>query len=152
MFTLNVCISMICCAIFWIPYKTTRLINPQVVLFHDICILIDYTHVACTIQVPLSLIVISVHRFYSIVYHTKLFFKSKQWVIICIASQWIFGLLVALPMIAPKGPVRIVCAGFFIRILSDTRKTGHVNCYYFHRMLETVFKLKMRNLYHRCKC
>jgi hypothetical protein len=34
----------------------------------------------CTFQVPLAFLAISVNRLCSIVYHTKVFFKRKQWI------------------------------------------------------------------------
>ncbi|CAF0720890.1 unnamed protein product [Adineta ricciae] len=50
----------------------------------------------CTLQVPLALIEVSCYRLCCIVYHTKAFFRRKQWIITCVLSQWTFGILISL--------------------------------------------------------
>jgi hypothetical protein len=54
----------------------------------------------CTLQVPLAVIEVSVHRLCSVLYFTKPFFKKKRWAMICIASQWTIGIIVSLPRIS----------------------------------------------------
>jgi hypothetical protein len=72
--------------------------NSQQLNEANTCTLVLYAETMCTIQVPLAFIIVSIHRLCSIVYHTKGFFKTKQWLKICIASQWIAGLILSLPM------------------------------------------------------
>ncbi|CAF0937562.1 unnamed protein product [Rotaria sordida] len=50
-----------------------------------------------TIQVPCSFVAVSIHRCCSIVYYTKSFFKTKQWIILCIGSQWLLGFILSIP-------------------------------------------------------
>jgi hypothetical protein len=61
----------------------------------------------CTIQVPLAVAEVSVHRLCSVVYPRKPFFKKKQWAIICIASQWTVGIIFALPELSTSNLVSI---------------------------------------------
>ncbi|CAF2686482.1 unnamed protein product [Rotaria sp. Silwood2] len=57
-----------------------------------------------TLQVPFSFITASIYRFCSVVYYNKNLFKTKQWVFICIVCQWIFGLLMTLPVLLGVQP------------------------------------------------
>ena len=96
--TLNLCLAIICCTFFWMIYYILLEFNVQQLCKQHICIILLYTQMVCTIQVPLAFIIISIHRLCSIVYHTKLFFKSKLWLCICVISQWLTGLILSLPI------------------------------------------------------
>ncbi|CAF1108740.1 unnamed protein product [Adineta steineri] len=53
----------------------------------------------CILQVSLAIVEASVNRLCSIVYHTKLFLRTKKWATICIASQWTTGIILSFPTI-----------------------------------------------------
>ena len=95
--TVNLCVAAIGCSAYWFYFYTALTFFPQYFLNPDRCPANSYFEMMCTLQVPLAMITVSVHRCCSILYHTKAFFKTKRWVILCIASQWTVGFLVALP-------------------------------------------------------
>ncbi len=96
--TMNLCVATACCALYWMIYYIMSQWNSQQLNEANTCTLVLYAETMCTIQVPLAFIIVSIHRLCSIVYHTKGFFKTKQWLKICIASQWIAGLILSFPM------------------------------------------------------
>ena len=53
------------------------------------CLILPYTFNIASIAIPFPFVIFSIHRFCSIVYYKKHFFKTKLWVAICIASYWL---------------------------------------------------------------
>lgn len=58
-----------------------------------------YIQVMCTCQLVFASIVIPINRFFPIFYPTNLFFKTKNWLTVCIISQWIAVFIVPIPLI-----------------------------------------------------
>jgi hypothetical protein len=98
-FTANLCFAIICCDIYWILYYLLLKFFPQYLSNQDICSVLVYFEMMCTFQVPLAFVAVTVNRLCSIVYHTKAFFKRKQWIILCITVQWILGIILSIPRI-----------------------------------------------------
>ncbi|CAF1140789.1 unnamed protein product [Adineta ricciae] len=95
MFILNFCINTIFTAAYFIFYFYGIYYDmPQ-----SMCVLFQYAFNVASVQVPFAFVAFSVHRFCVIVYHIKPFFKTKNWVAICIATQWIAQLLISLPFV-----------------------------------------------------
>ena len=87
--TLNVCIANILCCLVWFPDdplfrndSTTTMRNIQTIF---------------TLQVPFSFVIVSIHRYCSVVYRKKTFFKSRRWICLCVGIQWILGILLSIP-------------------------------------------------------
>ena len=87
--TLNVCIANILCCLIWFPDdplfrngSTSHLRNLQTLF---------------TLPVPLSFVLISVHRYCSLVYRKTSFFKTRRWICLCVAVQWTLGVLLSIP-------------------------------------------------------
>jgi hypothetical protein len=105
-------------AIYFIIYTTmsyfenARLVTPQS------CAILYYAYSIAVIGIPFAFVTFTVHRFCSIVFHTKPLFKTKKWVMICIASQWIGEGIVSLPFVLRPGPVSILIARGFITLSS----------------------------------
>jgi hypothetical protein len=106
-FTVNLCFAAICCNTYWLFY--TIMINFFLANISNAtaCFLLNYFAIMCTIQVPLAVIGVSIYRLCSVVYHTKAFFRKKRWAIICIATQWLSGIILSLPEISMINSVRI---------------------------------------------
>lgn len=106
-FTVNLCFAAICCGIYWL-ISTRQMFGTlgEKSLDTASCFVLNYFSMMCTIQFPLATIEVSVHRFCSVVYPRKLFFKKKPWVITCIVSQWLFGIIFSLPQLATIKLVR----------------------------------------------
>lgn len=104
--TLNFCLASL---FFGIEYMISYIfleIDRQRIFSIDTCRIFMYFQGCVFSQVVFALLIISINRFCSIIYHSNPFFKQQRWVIICVASQWIIGLLLALPMCARDEMVR----------------------------------------------
>ena len=106
MLTIDVCIAALCCSIYWIVYYIMTDIYGQQFYSVKLCSLVSYTQTMCTVQVPLAFTMFSIHRLCCIVYHNKVFFKSKQWVLMCVTCQWMVGLIIPLPLFIRNQAVR----------------------------------------------
>ena len=98
MYSLNVCLSTSVCSLFWIYIYAVTTINVRQLYTIPTCTMIAYLQVAFTIQIPLSLIVVSLHRYCFIVHQAKRFFRTKRWTVICFVSQWLAGFLLPAPL------------------------------------------------------
>ncbi|CAF2498971.1 unnamed protein product [Rotaria sp. Silwood2] len=103
--TLNICITATFTCIYFIIYFILYIFDQNLLFAEHRCHFLLYAYNMSSIGIPFSFVAISVHRFFSIVYHTKRFFKTKQWIRICISSQWITELIISLPFILRKGQV-----------------------------------------------
>jgi hypothetical protein len=115
--TMNLCLAIASCALYWMIYYILLDFSIQLLYVRNTCNLILYAETMCTLQVPLAVIVVSIHRLCSIVYHTKAFFKTKQWLIICIASQWMAGLILSFPMFV----------NYWVKIKKSQRFVSYLN-------------------------
>jgi hypothetical protein len=90
---------------FWAYFSIFEIITASI-LSKDLCALITVTQVQSTLQVPFSIVLVSIHRLCIIVYNTNNFFKTKRWVLTCIFAQWMLGILLALLTLAGMQTVR----------------------------------------------
>ncbi|CAF2004090.1 unnamed protein product [Rotaria magnacalcarata] len=96
MLTVNICFATICCGLSWFSFYAAAILigrdgnNSLFFIFNMITI-------AFTIQVPFSFMAASIHRCCSIIYHANAFFKTRQWIALCIGSQWLLCLVLSLP-------------------------------------------------------
>ncbi len=97
-FTVNLCVAVTGCSLYWMIYYVMLEFNVQQLFAPNTCTFLVYAQMLCTLQVPLAFLIFSIHRLCSIVYHTKPFFKTKLWVVICVISQWITGFVLSLPI------------------------------------------------------
>jgi hypothetical protein len=118
MFILNICCTTMGSCIYFIIYTkmsyfdNARLVTPQS------CAILYYAYSIAGIGIPFTFVTFTVHRFCSIVFHTKPLFKTKKWVMICIASQWIGECIISLPFVLRPGPVSILISREFITLSS----------------------------------
>jgi hypothetical protein len=106
-FTINACMATVCCCIYWLASDIMTQTNVQQFYSAKTCSLVLYAQTMCTIQVPLALMMVSIHRLCRVVYNNKIFFKSKQWVTVCVACQWIVGIVISLPIFLRNQTVRM---------------------------------------------
>ena len=104
--TVNLCLAVIGCSTYWIFFYIMLNFFPIFFIDPSICPYLGYFQMMCTLQVPLATVVVSIHRLFSIVYHTKAFFKTKKCIVICVAGQWLVGILAAVVRIPFARPVR----------------------------------------------
>jgi hypothetical protein len=105
MLTFNVCLATISSAVYWMYYE----IYQQKATAHfsdDLCAFLSFIQTVFTLHTPLSIVTVSIHRFCIVIYHTKNFFRTKRWVLICCLSQWILGVLLSLVALFGNQSVR----------------------------------------------
>ncbi|UJR21693.1 hypothetical protein I4U23_024770 [Adineta vaga] len=96
--TLNICLASIFCCLSWLPIYILVFMKRSNEISANVLIFLNLAQNIFTLEVPLSFVITSVHRYCSIAYHTKAFFRKRRWIIICIGSQWIFGFILAIPI------------------------------------------------------
>ena len=110
-FILNACLAIIGTCAYFIVYFAMIYFDIGRLFASQWCIILFYAYNIASVQIPFAFVCYSVHRYCSIIYHTKAFFKTKRWAAICIASQWIAEFALSLPFILRNRPVSIVFNG-----------------------------------------
>ena len=104
--TVNLCVSATVCSIYWILFCTL-----QVKSLDNApgwyCVLLRYFQTFANGQEIYSLCVISINRFCFIRFPQKPWFKTRQWSYMCVASQWLLGVILPLPTFALPAQVRL---------------------------------------------
>ena len=95
MFILNILINTITSIVYFIIYFYAVSYEMPA----SLCILFQYAFNIASMQGPCAFVAFTIHRFCAIVYHTKAFFKTKRWVILCISMQWIFVFILSLAFV-----------------------------------------------------
>ncbi len=96
-FTMNLCLAIICCDMYWFSYYTILYFFPGIYVIYTSRLAQCYFSMMCSVQVPFAILVVAVHRLCSVLYGAKRFFKKKRWATICFLCQWTTGLICALP-------------------------------------------------------
>ena len=60
-----------------------------------------------------SFVLVALHRCCSILYPRKRFFRSKQWVVVCLISQWIVASILCTPVFINPKHVRLTLVVLF---------------------------------------
>jgi hypothetical protein len=98
--SLNVCFAALVCCIYWSIFYIMNMWYPTILWNAQSCLPIFYLQTAVNCQVLYSLCIVSLNRLFCVVYKNKALFRTKKWVAICVCVQWIFALLIALPLLA----------------------------------------------------
>lgn len=108
--TLNISLATMVCSIFWAAFYARFKFDSMdlVKTLLKSCDLIVIVSTSLTLQVPLSFVTASINRLFLVICHNNHLFKQKRWIFICIISQWIFGTLITLPVLAGVTPVSFV--------------------------------------------
>ncbi len=91
LFTLDLSVATILCCLSWLPQYAANMFDNSDDFTNQAMIFLLIVQILFTIQVRLSFMVVSVHRYCSLVYHTKIFLRRKRWIILSIGSQWLLG-------------------------------------------------------------
>ena len=107
-FTLNVCLTTILCSIVYgISFVWPLFGDAYLQSIHRNRWLSNIqTLVGASLLLSFGLV--AFHRCCSIVYYQNRFFRTKQWVMVCLASQWILATLISFPVFIHLSPVRLV--------------------------------------------
>ena len=100
LFTLNICLSSCCFGLSWFVVYVIQEIDVKTLFALNTCTLLLYCQTVFVSEAVFSLMVVSINRLFLILYPEQPFFKRMKWALICIAIQWIAGLILALPICA----------------------------------------------------
>jgi hypothetical protein len=106
-FILNICFSLIGISVYFSVFFAMLYFDFLRILAIDTCGIVFYIYNIASITIPFSFLTFTIHRFCSIVYQEKPFFKTKRWVMICIGIQRIIELILAIPYIFAGSTVSI---------------------------------------------
>jgi hypothetical protein len=104
--TLNICLATILCCFSWLIMNAAIAFD-NLDEVSKISGILQIAQIIFTVQIPLSFVVVALHRYCSIVYHTNIFFKTKQWIMLCIGSQWMIGIILSIPNLVCVDKVRL---------------------------------------------
>ena len=105
-YTSNLCFTWICLSIYFIVY-----LYMFENAFHSLstsptCTLMYYLQNMLTCQSTCALAILSINRYFSVVYPTTRYLKFKHYLRYIVCGQWIIGMILPLPMFARNLPVR----------------------------------------------
>ncbi len=103
--TVNICLTITLCALYHIIYFLIFIHIRRLLVNRNVCNVIEYLRVTMACQTGYAFITASIYRYATVIYHSKAFFKKKQWIKICILCQWIAGILTPLPIWSSDYPV-----------------------------------------------
>jgi hypothetical protein len=107
MLTVNICVSIVLSSTYWMGYFIMYQYYINYLYTEITCTFLFYIQTINSCNVPFTFAVLTFNRFCAIVYPGKAFFKTKKFVIICVASQWLVVCLVSLPFKLAIKPVKI---------------------------------------------
>jgi hypothetical protein len=113
--TVNLCVAAMTCAVYWLVYMAMFIFSIRQLFALHTCHVVLYMQMMCTCQVPLSVLVVCIHRFCWIVCYSNRFFRTKRWLFGCIIGQWLLGCVLALPMLVRNSWVKSVFIDSLIR-------------------------------------
>jgi len=106
--TSNVCLVGFIAASFWIVYFALYGFYSSILITSTIlCSFIPYFQITCNCLVIYALVMITINRFFVLVYTNKRFFQRQAWSIISSVVQWIVAVIIPLPNFAGLSQVRI---------------------------------------------
>ena len=93
--TLNLSLITAGSVCYWILYFALFEQRSNTIISKRVCAFINIVQMLATIQVIFSIVTVSLHRCFLIIFHTKVFFRSKRWIVTCLLGQWILALIVS---------------------------------------------------------
>ena len=106
-FTLNVCLTTILCAVtYGVIFIRPLLGYPSVHFIREQPWFI-VVQVFLGTSLMLSFVLVAFHRCCSIVFQQKRFFRTKQWVMVCLAGEWTLAAMICIPFFVDPKKVRL---------------------------------------------
>ena len=108
MFTLNVCWTTILCALVYGVVFIRPLLGQASVHFISENPWLIVLQIFIGASLMLSFVLVAFHRCCSIVFHRIRFFRTKQWVMVCLAGEWTLAATICIPFLVDPKKVRLV--------------------------------------------
>lgn len=106
--TLNICLATTFASIYWFFFYLMFHLDTWATFtfLMNNCRFSSIFPVILTLQVPFSFVTTSINRFCAVVYHNRVLFKTKSWILVSIGFQWIFCSFLSLPLLSNIGMVK----------------------------------------------
>lgn len=96
----NVCLASIFCAFFWIIYYISSTFYQSIFSFNATsCVFGLFLPDLINGFMIYSLVMVTINRFFTLIYPKNLLFKRKMWALICSIIPWIFVSILSIPKI-----------------------------------------------------
>jgi hypothetical protein len=94
----NFCLSGMICCLFWIVFDVlsgfySTILDKSIIS----CILTQYSSLIVNCLLVYSLALITIDRFFIVIYPSKRLFKKRSWSFILLGIQWILAIILTLP-------------------------------------------------------
>lgn len=99
---INVCVACIIRTCFWIVYNLLKMTNSPLMRYDDLCWFYSYAQNVSVCQVVYGFCAVSLNRYLIVVYSNNIYFKRRQWALICVLTQWFIGVLLPTPLWSSK--------------------------------------------------
>jgi len=102
------CLSGMICCLFWVVFDVLSgyyliILNKSIIS----CILTPYSSLIVNCSVVYSLAMITIDRFFIVIYPAKRLFKKRSWSFISLGIQWILAIILPLPHLILSWEVNI---------------------------------------------
>jgi len=106
--TFNVCLVSFLCSLHWTIYYILYSFYPTVMNKCTLsCTVVPYFQTMVNCLVIYALIMITINRFFLVIYPNKPLFKRERWSIISSIVQWIISIILPLPYFTLSSKVNI---------------------------------------------
>jgi hypothetical protein len=104
----NVCIATIICSSYWISYYIILAFYPMILITSPIfCSIVPYVETMFNCLIIYALTMITINRYFTVIYPQKRLFKRQKWSFISSAIQWVVTIILPLPYFAHLSQVNI---------------------------------------------
>ncbi|CAF3942229.1 unnamed protein product [Adineta steineri] len=94
----NICLTILIASVFWITFNTLTVYNASAMKQSIIaCYITAYFPAYVNCSTVYAVVVVTMNRFFAIVYPNKRFFKTQAWCFISLSIQWTVAILAPLP-------------------------------------------------------
>jgi hypothetical protein len=108
MLTCNVCLVSFLCSVYWIVYYILCAFYPSIINKSTTsCAIVPYFQTMVNCLVIYALTMISINRFFVVIYPNKRLFKRHTWPFISSIIEWIVAIVLPLPYIVASSTVNI---------------------------------------------
>ena len=117
-FALNVCLTAIAACIVCTLVTAVPSLSSAFKHFTVAHSWLSSVQASIGLSMILSFVLVALHRCCSILYHQQWFFRSKQWVMICLVSQWVVASIASIPHFVSSLQVRLVAVELSLMTIS----------------------------------
>jgi len=104
----NVCIAAILCSSYWISYYIIVTFYPMIFITSPIfCLITPYLQTMFNCLIIYALTMITINRYFTVIYPQKRLFKRQTWSFISSAIQWVVIIILPLPNFAYLSQVNV---------------------------------------------